>query len=185
MVDQGPHIRAIGWLNVDHEYSIGESPSAFITKLEEMVDRCSDSIKALGWRMFMGCHTCDFCNQFRSSLNLGIPDDEFLFVAPEMIVHYIKHHSYRPPAQFMEAVMGSPVPGTPEYFSMVTPFREKHAQLIKLRVEEMYERAARYAISNGSDAESIDDAAIRVFGGSDKETRERIQELAQNAKNAR
>ena len=185
MIDHGPHVRAIGWLDAQHDFSIGESPRAFITKLEEMVDRCNDSIEALGWGMFMGCHTCNLCNEFKSDLNLGVPDGEILFVAPEMVVHYIKHHSYRPPTQFMDAVMNSPVPGTPEYFGIVTPFREKHAKLIELRVKEMYERAAGYAISSGGDAESISDAALRVFGGGDKETLERIQALVQNANKAR
>jgi hypothetical protein len=46
-----------------------------------------------------------------------------LFVAPEMVAHYVEAHHYRPPAQFITAVTESPLPGTDEYRAAVASFR--------------------------------------------------------------
>jgi len=32
-----------------------------------------------------------------------------------MILHYVKEHGYLPPADFVEAVMACPIPGSDEY----------------------------------------------------------------------
>lgn len=50
-----------------------------------------------------------------------------LFVAPGMIAHYVEHHGYAPPAEFVAAVMTSP-PGTAAYGTLVERFRQVHKQ---------------------------------------------------------
>jgi hypothetical protein len=47
--------------------------------------------------------------------NFGVPSGDLLFVAPEMVVHYIEQHGYRPPAEFVAAVFRSPLPDTEDY----------------------------------------------------------------------
>jgi hypothetical protein len=69
-----------------------------------------------------GPHTSEFCKEFRASGNLGIPADGVLFVAPEMVAHYVEKHEYLPPPEFIQAVLMTPAPGTVEYAEAVRPF---------------------------------------------------------------
>ena len=189
MVDAGSHIRAIGWLDDEHSFPTGNSPTNFADKLRELTQKCGESIKALGWDIFMGCHTCQLCGKFKADLNLGVPTDELLYVAPEMILHYVEQHSYLPPQEFIDAVLQSPIPGTPEYTNAVAHFRELHAEFMDRQFDAMYERAARDALDNGGDDDAIKDAANRFCGGWDDETFDRIAslvaELAAQTHNAR
>jgi hypothetical protein len=43
-----------------------------------------------------------------------------------MIVHYVSHHQYSPPAEFIEAVMRSPLPDSEDYSLIVEKFRLSH-----------------------------------------------------------
>ena len=125
MVDAGPHIRAIGWLDGKHNFPTGKSSAAFIHKLRQLAEKCHESSFLLGWQHLLGFHTCELCGKFRSAGNLGVPAGELLFVAPEMITHYVEQHDYLPPQQFIDAVHKSPIPGSTEYEQAVTPFRER------------------------------------------------------------
>jgi hypothetical protein len=73
-----------------------------------------------------GFHRCELCREFTSHRNLGVPADDLLYVAPEMISHYVEEHEYLPPREFIDAVLASPMPGTEEYASAVAHFRELH-----------------------------------------------------------
>jgi hypothetical protein len=46
-----------------------------------------------------------------------------LFVAPEMVIHYVEQHKYLPPDEFILALTRSPLPGTDEYTVAVAMFR--------------------------------------------------------------
>jgi hypothetical protein len=39
-----------------------------------------------------------------------------------LIAHYVEQHRYAPPAEFIAALMASPLPGTREYVDAVAPF---------------------------------------------------------------
>ena len=84
--------------------------------------RSSDSARALYFGGFGGFHTCEFCGWSHGNENFGVPSGELLFVAPEMVVHYIEEHGYCPPAEFVEAVLRSPLPDTEEYQLITEPF---------------------------------------------------------------
>ncbi len=71
----------------------------------------------------MGPHQCELCHSFMASGNIGVPTGDLLYVAPEMLAHYITAHRYAPPAEFVAALMASPLPGTPEYHDAVARFR--------------------------------------------------------------
>lgn len=118
----GPHIRAIGWLDAKHNFPTGKSSAAFIHELRQLAEKCDESSYLLGWPHYMGFHTCELCGNFRSAGNLGVPAGELLFVTPEMITHYVEHHEYLPPQQFVDAVHESPIPGSTEYEEAVIQF---------------------------------------------------------------
>ena len=118
----GPFVRAVGWLSAAHSYSMGTVSAEFIAKLHAVAARYQEAVRALKWWTPLGPHTCEFCGSFRAGGNIGIPGGDVLFVAPEMIGHYVEKHGYSPPAQFVEAVLTSPLPGTQEYSLAVKDF---------------------------------------------------------------
>ena len=110
-------------------------PTEFVTRLKEFVRLVSHCTKALHWGYFMSYHTCEFCGKAHGIKNIGVPAGCLLFVAPEMIAHYIEQHGYAPPAEFVAAVMGSPLPDSPEYLATVDGFRKIHIQLMEKEME--------------------------------------------------
>ena len=65
----------------------------------------------------LGVHHCELC-QFDSpcgNANLFVPNGDLIFVCPELIVHYIAAHHYRPPNEFLAAVVNCPMTSTMEY----------------------------------------------------------------------
>jgi hypothetical protein len=123
MIVSGEHVRAIGWLSHEHPFPVGNVPIEFLGRLQCFASTWGDSIDALDWPIFCGGHDCELCGGSWMSGNFGVPYGDLLFVAPEMIAHYVQAHHYRPPAQFITALMESPLPGTDEYRAAVAPFR--------------------------------------------------------------
>jgi hypothetical protein len=121
-IARGPHVRAIGWLSAKHAYPRGASSPAFTDRLRSLCQRWGESGDALDWPVAAGPHTCELCNDFRASGNIGVPSGAALFVAPEMVAHYVEQHSYLPPQEFVDAVLASPAPGTADYADAVKPF---------------------------------------------------------------
>lgn len=131
MVAEGEHVRAVGWLGSNQSYTRGSASPEFVTRLREFVRLADESARALYFGASAGFHTCEFCNQVRDSRNFGVPAGTVLFVAPAMIGHYVEHHEYAPPAEFIAAVVASPLPGTPEYQAACAGFRDLHRQQIE------------------------------------------------------
>jgi hypothetical protein len=104
-------LRAVGWLSAGHDYSHGELHDLDYQRLKGFVEDC--------WQPFWyrGSHTCEFCQGCRGTRNLFVPGTGVVFVAPEMIVHYVERHSYAPPREFLDALSACPEMGTSEYFS--------------------------------------------------------------------
>lgn len=122
-VGSGPGVRAVGWLDIAHEYPRGEVEPAFVEALRQHVRTAWEPVSAAG------PHFCQFCPKERKGgrtggvRNLWVPSGEHLFIAPELVVHYVADHGYRPPEAFIEAVLTCPPQGSPEYFERLRPFR--------------------------------------------------------------
>jgi hypothetical protein len=96
-------LRAIGWLERGRSFETGDTDRQTVERLKEF--------QADPWQpcQFRGVHQCDICTKRNGryeygSKNLFIPGNRFIFVCPEMIVHYIRDHQYRPPDEFCDAV---------------------------------------------------------------------------------
>lgn len=92
--------RAVGWLGGGHPYCTGPTSSEFHRRLWE-------SCKHPVWRT-RGFHQCEFCSEHAARGNGEIHVRDFrgeVFVAPALISHYVETHCYRPPDQFIEAVI--------------------------------------------------------------------------------
>jgi hypothetical protein len=131
LVAAGDHVRAIGWLHPDHPYTRGEVPAEFLARLKEFAALSGDSAEALYFGAFGGYHTCEFCGRAHGIGNFGVPSNALLFVAPEMVVHNIEQHGYSPPAEFIAAVLQTPLPDTEEYQLITEPFWHMHQAAIQ------------------------------------------------------
>jgi hypothetical protein len=174
-VDGGEHVRAVGWLSAQQPFPVGAVPTGLLDRLWEFAAKSNDSIDALGWGIAMGWHDCELCKGCSGTRNFGVPYGELLFVAPEMLPHYVEVHRYLPPAEFMSALMEAPLPGTDEYQALVVPFRRLHELYRERRRQERLELAARWVREQGGGEHAIREASIRFFGGSSTDTGELIR----------
>jgi hypothetical protein len=122
----GDHVRAVGWLSADHPYRRGAVPAEFVARLQAFVGLANRSADALYFPAFGGFHTCELCEDVHDSRNFGVPAGAVLYVAPGMVAHYVEHHGYCPPDEFIAAILASPLPGTEAYRSAVDGFRQIH-----------------------------------------------------------
>ena len=104
-------LRAVGWLAGDKAFQTGPTDAQSFAKLKELlIDP---------WQPMVSCgvHDCELC-QFdspHSCANLFVPNGSLIFVCPELIVHYIAAHHYRPPEEFWNAVTDCPNMRTMQY----------------------------------------------------------------------
>lgn len=60
-----------------------------------------------GW---LGEHECEICHAHADHGEILIMGAKKMYVAPKMILHYIKAHGYQPPQEFIDAVDQLPAP---------------------------------------------------------------------------
>jgi hypothetical protein len=125
MMARGPNIRAVGWLSSSKPFPKGTSSAPFVAKLRERCANWGTCRRVLNWSAAGGRHTCEMCDAHHASGNLGIPASGLLYVAPEMIAHYVEAHDYLPPQEFIDAMLACPSPDTSEYESAVSPFVQR------------------------------------------------------------
>lgn len=122
-------LRAVGWLGSEADFLTGV--------LSNEVQRALRELVATAWQpsVYMGYHYCGLCVRAcggflqdflstdfgkdpsrRGSLNLFVPGNGCVYVAPELIVHYVSEHQYQPPDAFCQAVVACPPMNTADYF---------------------------------------------------------------------
>lgn len=112
---------AIGWLEGEDLYqNSGEVDSEVVKLLKKY------SVKNL----CMGVHMCEYCKQDSKSISNGngeiwVVKDGKLYIAPYLIIHYIKDHNYKPPEEFIDAVLNGFKPHSPGYEMMLNNFLKK------------------------------------------------------------
>ncbi len=116
MVGHGDRHRAIGWLSSDHPFPHGTVPGTFVEVLKRHV---ASAFQPLA---FGGTHTCELCGNCTAAGNVWVPTPNVVYVAPEMIVHYVAEHNYRPPDEFRRAVEACPQQGSPEFMDLLAPY---------------------------------------------------------------
>jgi hypothetical protein len=122
-------VSSVGYLAREHSFTTGTTSEAFFDRLVAMVE------KPLG--AWCGYHTCDLglCRlqqpqehpQIRykgrvigiGSTDIFVPGDEVVYMAPSLILHYIRDHQYLPPSCFVEAVLNCPEPLSQEYCAAI------------------------------------------------------------------
>lgn len=113
--EAGPPVN-VGWLSSRHPYQTGAVPEDLV---EVLAHRCR-----MGVFRMRGLHYCEFCGfdegpGFPPSTSSRDGDGEFVvggaeirvtgpsgvvFASPDMIIHYVTDHGYKPPEEFLEAL---------------------------------------------------------------------------------
>lgn len=125
MADPGP-VRNVGYLWFGHSYPKGKVDRSIIDRLVALAEK--PLLYACGY------HKCNlgFCAlthplrqqpafRYRGRLlvlgssEILVPGEDAVYEAPNLILHYILHHSYRPPECFSAAVLKCPEPDSSEY----------------------------------------------------------------------
>lgn len=92
------NVLAVGWLDKGYDFPTGDVPQGFIQKLH--------SLKSVNHSK--GWHTCPFCgnsNREIGSYELQVRRNGITYLSPALIIHYIKKHNYKPPREYIEAVI--------------------------------------------------------------------------------
>ena len=102
----------VGWLSSEHGFPTGNVDADVVRTIGELL--CSNRVNKT-----RGFHLCELCKapkaievtSTRDSLLLGsaeiwVPslDESTVFAAPDLLMHYVARHKYKPPAQFLEAL---------------------------------------------------------------------------------
>jgi len=93
----------IGWLDPPTaEPTLGETSSNFKSKIDEI---CTS--KKYIYERFMGHHDCPICGDAWSSKTIQIkdPNSGKKYYFPDMVAHYVVEHQYKPPQEFIDAVL--------------------------------------------------------------------------------
>jgi hypothetical protein len=101
----------VGWLDRGRSFNSGTADPDFLLRLKRFYTRRV--------RQTRGFHLCPFCNERRFGVPIEIDGTELLlgsaeievkdtggkvYVAPDLIYHYITDHQYLPPPEFVAAV---------------------------------------------------------------------------------
>lgn len=137
-----PKMIAIGWLDKEYEYPKGNVSEEVLNKIEILIR----NPWGYGCGCFKGWHTCNICFEeylrqnydelYGSSggKNIYVPvNNDFLYVFPQLILHYIKIHNYCPPEEFQKAVLDCPDPLSQEYFNKLNIPEEYEIELERQR----------------------------------------------------
>lgn len=122
----------IGWLEKGHLFDEGDVPKEFVEKLW----------KYLRYPVCVcrGFHVCDFCENQKTEVpivkfkgkrrEVGYYEIRVwgkagsVYAAPSLIFHYIVQHGYKPPQEFIDAVMESEEADSDEYYQKVLEYSD-------------------------------------------------------------
>ena len=122
---------AVGWLDPDFSYPLGDVPDSFLDRLAELSSRAGHPHQT--WFGFHMCELSDSCREQTSpspderfppssGQEIFVPYEGCLFVSPDNIGHYIVAHGYAPPRVFIRAVESCPAAAGEEYYEQTWRF---------------------------------------------------------------
>jgi hypothetical protein len=97
----------VGWLGTDHPFPTGVCPAEFLVRLR---DAATTPVA-----LMRGFHYCEFCPRPIDDERTPRGNGEIrirgvgrrAYASPTLIVHYAEAHSYRPPDEFIAAVLNA------------------------------------------------------------------------------
>lgn len=130
--DDTPVAVNIGWLSGWYPFRRGKVPLPFLERLREFCIAKVMSTRGfhscgIGWCKLRQCSGLSFLQSQihvdykNQELRLGSAEirvfglGAIVYAAPNLIYHYVSAHQYRPPEEFVQAVLTSPLPSSQEY----------------------------------------------------------------------
>ncbi|MDX3592781.1 hypothetical protein PV749_16820 [Streptomyces sp. ID03-2B] len=117
----------VGWLHPQHGYATGV--------VDERVVQALVILSSAYENQMRGFHRCEFCDTDRVSVSGGpngdtrvwlgsaeirvTGEDGTIYAAPNLVIHYITAHRYRPPEGFCRAAVGTAGIDAPGPLSLV------------------------------------------------------------------
>ena len=113
-----PNTLAVGWLESTAPFTIGENDQEFVECLARICRR--------GVNRTRGLHICSLCptppagqwppeqnrvSSFAGDFIVGGAEirvagqDGIVYAAPDLVIHYVQTHRYKPPSAFISAVL--------------------------------------------------------------------------------
>ena len=94
----------IGWIGNEEDFETGEVSDDFIKKLKE-IESDDEHTK----NTHKGFHQCELCGERLGSRVKKINYKGKSYSFPNKMSHYVIKHSYKPPQEFIDAVMETKV----------------------------------------------------------------------------
>lgn len=127
----------IGWLDGTEDYCRGKVSNEFLDKLWEYLLETVMQVR--------GYYRCNLCvapkqeifvaTRNGKAIKLGFAeirvlseDSSTVYAAPDLIYHYIVDHGYRPPEEFIQAVLNGPKPKSIAYENFLSSFTDYNLQ---------------------------------------------------------
>jgi hypothetical protein len=123
---------AVGWLQRNRPFPTGKSSVEFEQKLLAF---CFEEHTVNQVRAVSRCAVGDNCPRLLppvesdgrvahfGSSEIRVVGANEIYAAPTLIYHYVTAHNYRPPDEFIAAVLTGPAPGSPEHRVLVQTLR--------------------------------------------------------------
>jgi hypothetical protein len=110
------YLTAVAWLDDAHPITTGQVGQSVYDRLIEFA---RDPWHPPAVPITVGVHQCELCLYDRpvGKGNLFIPSESTLYVCPELVVHYMSAHRYRPPEEFCDAVRRCADMGSMDYMT--------------------------------------------------------------------
>lgn len=101
--EERPETVNIGWLARRHIFSTVETSVEFRFKLQELCEKSRV-------KQTRGRHNCEFCkgrDKPFGSAEIRVIGHKRIYAAPELVYHYVVVHDYKPPDEFIAAMLAS------------------------------------------------------------------------------
>jgi hypothetical protein len=98
--EEAPGTVNVGWLESDRPFPTGRTGEEFRARLGRLCERRVKQTR--------GRHLCPFCtgrDRPGSSAEMRVAGTDRVYAAPSLVHHYVVAHGYRPPAEFVAAVL--------------------------------------------------------------------------------
>ena len=111
-----PNTFNIGWLDAEHDFSKGEVSAVAIQRLKSLAKNPVNQTRGFHFCQFCKINLNDRIKWMEEMIKIGAVSsaeirvhrkDGRIYAAPVLICHYTEAHNYKPPQEFVEALMES------------------------------------------------------------------------------
>jgi hypothetical protein len=122
---------AVGWLTAAQPFPTGPVPPEFVKKLRAFCQTSYTILPPKRAKRDGRCPLDKSCPRqlltltdgdatiYLDNAEIRVIGDDDIFAAPTLIYHYVTAHQYKPPDEFVTAVLRGPAAGSPEHRALI------------------------------------------------------------------